>query len=112
MDKTSQQLEVVSTGTAANGGRTLILLGHGSHLNADSAAAVRRHARAVRAQGLFDEVLEGSWKEEPSLRQLLRLARFRDVTVVPLFVSEGYFTGTVIPRELGFEWRGPVPPGA
>lgn len=87
------------------------MLGHGSHLNADSAAAVRRHARAVRAQGRFGEVLEGYWKEEPSLRQLLRLARFRDVTVVPLFVSEGYFTGTVIPRELGFEWRGPVPPG-
>ena len=87
------------------------MLGHGSHLNADSAAAVRRHARAVRAQGRFGEVLEGYWKEEPSLRQLLRLARFRDVTVVPLFVSEGYFTGTVIPRELGFEWRGPMPPG-
>lgn len=111
MDKTSQQLEVVSTGTPLAAGRTLILLGHGSHLNADSAAAVRRHARAVRARGLFGEVLEGYWKEEPSLRQLLRLARFRDVTVVPLFVSEGYFTGTVIPRELGLDWRGPVPPG-
>lgn len=110
MDKTSQQLGVVSTGAPADLGRTLILLGHGSHLNSDSAQAVRRHAIEARALGLFGEVLEGSWKEEPSLRQLLRLARYRDVTVVPLFVSEGYFTGTVIPRELGLEWRGPVPP--
>ncbi len=82
-------------------GRSLILLGHGSHLNADSASAVRQHAAAVRAQGVFGEVLEGYWKDEPALRGLLRQARFCDVTVVPLFVSEGYFTGQVIPRELG-----------
>ncbi|MDO4244707.1 MAG: CbiX/SirB N-terminal domain-containing protein, partial [Deinococcus sp.] len=110
MDKTSQQLEVVSTGAAASSGRTLIVLGHGSHLNADSAQAVRRHAQAVRERGLFGEVLEAYWKEEPSLRQVLRLARFRDVTVVPLFVSEGYFTNGVLPRELGLTWRGPLPP--
>uniref|UniRef100_UPI0024300D63 CbiX/SirB N-terminal domain-containing protein n=1 Tax=Deinococcus wulumuqiensis TaxID=980427 RepID=UPI0024300D63 len=91
-------------------GRTLVLLGHGSHLNADSAQAVRRHAQAVRERGLFGEVIEAYWKEEPSLRQVLRLARFRDVTVVPLFVSEGYFTNQVLPRELGLTWRGPLPP--
>ncbi len=82
-------------------GRTLIVLGHGSHLNADSASAVRLHAAAVRGLGLFDQVLEGYWKDEPSLRRLLLLAQFEDVTVVPLFVSQGYFTGQVIPRELG-----------
>ena len=90
----------------AHKGRSLILLGHGSHLNADSSEAVRGHAAAVRATHLFDEVLEASWKEEPSLREALGLAQFCDVTAVPLFVSEGYFTGTVIPRELGLEWRG------
>lgn len=94
----------------AHKGRSLILLGHGSHLNANSSEAVRGHAAAVRATHLFDEVLEASWKEEPSLREVLGLAQFCDVTAVPLFVSEGYFTGTVIPRELGLEWRGRVPP--
>lgn len=110
VDKTSQQLEVVSTGVTDTASRTLIVLGHGSHLNADSAQAVRRHAQAVRERGLFGEVLEAYWKEEPSLRQVLRLARSRDVTVVPLFVSEGYFTNQVLPRELGLTWRGPLPP--
>ena len=46
------------------------------------------------------------WKEEPSLRDALFLFRsgdHREVYVVPNFISEGYFTQTVIPRELGVE---------
>jgi sirohydrochlorin cobaltochelatase len=43
------------------------------------------------------------WKEEPSLRDALFLfdpERIREVYVVPNFISEGYFTQTVVPREL------------
>ncbi len=43
------------------------------------------------------------WKEEPSLRDALFLfdpESIREVCVVPNFISEGYFTQTVIPREL------------
>ena len=46
------------------------------------------------------------WKEEPSLRDALFLfdpAEIDDVYVVPNFISEGYFTQTVIPRELELE---------
>src|SRR5207253_5786910 len=46
------------------------------------------------------------WKEEPSLRDALFLfdpEEIRDVYVVPNFISEGYFTQTVIPRELELE---------
>ncbi len=45
----------------------------------------------------------GFWKEEPSLRDALFLfdpESIREVCVVPNFISEGYFTQTVIPREL------------
>jgi len=43
------------------------------------------------------------WKEEPSLRDAISLfdpATIKNVYVVPNFISEGYFTQTVIPREL------------
>ncbi|AZI43072.1 cobalamin biosynthesis protein CbiX [Deinococcus psychrotolerans] len=90
--------------------RSLVLIGHGSHLNPESAAAVYAYADLLRSHGLFDEVVEGYWKEEPSLRQVLRTVRYTDVTVIPMFISEGYFTETVIPRELGLGHQGPVPP--
>lgn len=89
--------------------RSLILIGHGSHLNPDSAEAVFQYADLVREAGYFDEVIEGYWKEEPSLRQVLRTTRSSDVTVIPMFISEGYFTETVIPRELNLGHHGPVP---
>jgi sirohydrochlorin cobaltochelatase len=87
--------------------QALIIIGHGSHLNADSSAPVYAHARAIRRSGVFDEVRECFWKEEPSMREVFDLVEADDVYVVPLFISEGYFTGEVIPRELGLS--GPAP---
>lgn len=80
---------------------TLVLLGHGSTLNAQSSAATRLHADAVRRSGRFGQVVEGYWKQEPSFAGVLRSAWHDEVFVVPFFVSEGYFTEQVIPRELG-----------
>jgi len=87
--------------------QALIIIGHGSHLNADSSAPVYRHAEAIRRTGAFDEVRECFWKEEPSMREVFDLVESEDVYVVPLFISEGYFTEEVIPRELGLS--GPAP---
>jgi sirohydrochlorin cobaltochelatase len=87
--------------------QALIIIGHGSHLNAESSAPVYAHAAAIRAAGAFDEVRECFWKEEPSLREVFDLVEADEVYVVPLFISEGYFTEEVIPRELGLD--GPAP---
>jgi sirohydrochlorin cobaltochelatase len=87
--------------------QALIIIGHGSHLNADSSAPVYAHAAAIRATGAFDEVRECFWKEEPSMREVFDLVEADEVYVVPLFISEGYFTEEVIPRELGLD--GPAP---
>jgi sirohydrochlorin cobaltochelatase len=81
---------------------TLVLIGHGSTLNAESSAPTRQHADALRRRGGIGQVIEGFWKEEPLLAGVLRGAYGRRVFVVPLFISEGYFTEEVIPRELGF----------
>ncbi|HYR06992.1 MAG TPA: CbiX/SirB N-terminal domain-containing protein [Longimicrobium sp.] len=87
--------------------QALIIIGHGSHLNAESSAPVYAHAAAIRATGAFDEVRECFWKEEPSMREVFDLVEADEVYVVPLFISEGYFTEEVIPRELGLD--GPAP---
>ncbi|MDQ2672569.1 MAG: hypothetical protein M3Y38_07090 [Actinomycetota bacterium] len=83
--------------------RALVIVGHGSHLNEDSSLPVYEHAGRIRETGEFDEVVECFWKEEPSMRHVLDTIESEDVYVVPAFISEGYFTQQVIPRELGLE---------
>jgi sirohydrochlorin cobaltochelatase len=83
--------------------RALVIVGHGSHLNEDSSQPVYEHAARIRETGEFDEVVECFWKEEPSMRHVLDTIESEDVYVVPAFISEGYFTQQVIPRELGLE---------
>ena len=86
--------------------KALVIVGHGSHLNEDSSLPVYEHAHHIRETGEFDEVVECFWKEEPSMRHVLDTVESDEVYVVPAFISEGYFTQQVIPRELGLE--GPV----
>jgi sirohydrochlorin cobaltochelatase len=88
--------------------KALVIVGHGSHLNEDSSLPVYEHAARIRERfgGEFDEVVECFWKEEPSMRHVLDTVEAEDVYVVPAFISEGYFTQQVIPRELGL--TGPV----
>ena len=78
----------------------LVIIGHGSTLNPDSSQPTHGHADTIRRSGLFAEVVSAFWKEEPSMREVLRTVDSREVYVVPNFISEGYFTQEVIPREL------------
>ncbi len=86
--------------------KALVIVGHGSHLNEDSSLPVYEHAERIREAGGFDEVVECFWKEEPSMRHVLDTVESDEVFVVPAFISEGYFTQQVVPRELGLD--GPV----
>ncbi len=81
----------------------LILAGHGSTLNPDSSGPTHLHAATIRARGIFHEVHACFWKEEPSFRQIWRMVEADEVYIVPNFISEGYFTQTVLPREFGFD---------
>jgi len=83
----------------------LVIVGHGSTLNPDSSAPTLDHADTIRRLGLFGEVVACFWKEEPSLREVPRMVESGEIYVVPNFISEGYFTRTVIPRELGLTGR-------
>jgi sirohydrochlorin cobaltochelatase len=84
----------------------LIIVGHGSTVNPDSSAPTFEHAEEIARRGVFGEVCCAFWKEEPSLRQVLHMIDRDEIYVVPNFISEGYFTRTVIPREL--ELDGPL----
>jgi sirohydrochlorin cobaltochelatase len=84
-------------------GQALVVVAHGSHLNPESSTPTYRHADTIRATGAFDEVVTAFWKEEPHFREVLRTVESEGVYVVPLFISEGYFTEQVIPRELRLE---------
>ncbi len=79
----------------------LMVVGHGSTLNAESSLPTCQHAEAIRQRGMFAEVRECFWKQEPFIRGVLDSISAPRVFVVPLFISEGYFTGQIIPRELG-----------
>jgi sirohydrochlorin cobaltochelatase len=79
----------------------LVLAGHGSTRNADSSKPVYQHAAELRRRGLFLRVSEAFWKQAPFLHDVWRNVSSPEVFVVPLMISEGYFTTEVIPLELG-----------
>ncbi|MHB9286659.1 CbiX/SirB N-terminal domain-containing protein [Halobacteriales archaeon Cl-PHB] len=86
----------------------LVVAAHGSHKHADSATPTYDHAGTIRETGAFSEVRETFWKEAPGFRDVLRTVAADEVYVVPLFVSEGYFTEEVLPRELRLEGWNPA----
>jgi len=86
----------------------LLIVGHGSTVNPDSSAPTLAHAAEIRRRNIFGDVACGFWKEEPSLRDAIFLFdpnEINNVYVVPNFISEGYFTQIVIPRELELNGR-------
>jgi sirohydrochlorin cobaltochelatase len=81
----------------------LLIVAHGSTVNPDSSAPTLAHAAEIQRRKIFTNVECAFWKEEPSLRDALFFFEpeaIHEVCVVPNFISEGYFTQTVIPREL------------
>ena len=80
----------------------LVVLGHGTTQNAGSAAPVYQHTAELRRRRLFAAVHEAFWKQEPQIKTVLAEIAAPRVFIAPLFISEGYFSDEVIPRELGF----------
>ena len=86
----------------------LLIVGHGSTVNPDSSRPTLDQGTAIRERNIFREIDCCFWKEEPSLRDALLFfdePEIQEVYVVPNFISEGYFTQTVIPRELELKGR-------
>jgi sirohydrochlorin cobaltochelatase len=82
----------------------LVVLGHGTVLNDNSAAPVFQHAAELRRRKIFQEVREAFWKQEPQIKKVLAEISAPRIFIAPLFVSEGYFSTQIIPKELGFSF--------
>ena len=78
----------------------LLILGHGSTENPDSSQPSWDHAETIAKSGCFGSVHCAFWKEEPSFRQIWPMIEESEIYIVPNFISEGYFTREVLPREL------------
>ncbi|MCX6892205.1 MAG: cobalamin biosynthesis protein CbiX [Verrucomicrobia bacterium] len=84
----------------------LVLVGHGSTQSLESGAPVTQHAAALRRRQLFAEVREAFWKQAPQLSGVLSSLTAPRLFIVPIFISEGFFSDRVIPGALGLRLEG------
>jgi sirohydrochlorin cobaltochelatase len=82
----------------------LVVLGHGTELNDQSAAPVFQHAAELRRRKIFRDVREAFWKQSPQIKHVLAEVSAPRVFIAPLFISEGYFSTEIIPQALGFSY--------
>jgi len=83
----------------------LVLLGHGSHISSNTAGVVWDAVDNLRQIGIADEITAAFWKEQPSFHHVLSSISATDITLIPLFTAQGYFTQTVIPAEMGLSGK-------
>jgi sirohydrochlorin cobaltochelatase len=79
----------------------IVLVGHGSARQPDSARPILALAEALRQRGPWTEVAAVFMKQEPGLDQALQQVTAREVVIVPVFAGKGYYTDTLIPRGMG-----------
>lgn len=81
--------------------RGIILAGHGSAKNPNTRKPICACIQALRKDGVYDQLHCALWQEEPHFSIALDRMTCDDITVVPFFISDGYYTREVIPREMG-----------
>ncbi len=83
----------------------LVLAAHGSRHEPAVNEQVRAWARQIALRTGFDEVVAAFHQGTPAFREILDTLTARDVTVVPVMTSSGYYNDTVLPRELACNQR-------
>lgn len=89
------------TNTPTNTDEAILLLGHGSLVDPSSAQMVYTHAARLRER--FERVGVAFWKEPPFLHEAILSLEATRLTILPLFLSRGYFTEQLIPKALNIE---------
>ena len=84
----------------------LVLIAHGSTVNAQSSAPTRRLTAELRARNIFAEVACAFNLEEPKIDDVPKLVSAKRIFIVPITISEGHFTEQTIPRRLGLAAAG------
>jgi len=78
-------------------GKALVLVGHGSARNPHTKDPLCTAAAEIERRGVFDEIRTGFLKEDSRICKTIEPLVSDDVTVVPFFISDGYYTRQVIP---------------
>ena len=84
----------------------LVLIAHGSTVNAQSSAPTRRLTDELRARNIFAEVACAFNLEEPKIDDVPKLVSAKRIFIVPVTISEGHFTEQTIPHRLGLAAAG------
>jgi sirohydrochlorin cobaltochelatase len=95
----------IAPGVAENE-TSLLIVGHGTSLNDNSAVAAKQQAEKIRALGRFAEVLNVYMEEPPLVSDWQNLTNARNVVVVPFFISDGLHSYEDIPALLGIDEGG------
>jgi len=77
--------------------RALVLVGHGSSKNPNTRKPLERMVSEIKKRKLYEEVACGFLKEDSRICQVLTPLNSEQITVVPFFISDGYYTRNVIP---------------
>ena len=85
----------------------LLIVGHGTELNDNSAAAVKREVERIDSLGCYAEVQAAFMEESPFVADWRTLTAQPNVIVVPFFIADGLHTARDIPLLLGI----PAQPG-
>jgi sirohydrochlorin cobaltochelatase len=80
---------------------TLLIVGHGTALNDNSAIAAKREAQKIAERGEFAAVMNVYMEESPLVSDWAKLTSTPNVVVVPFFISDGLHSYEDIPVLLG-----------
>jgi sirohydrochlorin cobaltochelatase len=97
-----RQAREVAPDVAANE-TSLLIVGHGTSLNDNSAVAAKREVDAIRARNEYAAVLNVYMEEAPLVSDWATLTTTPNVVVVPFFISDGLHSYEDIPVLLGIE---------
>ncbi|MGA0369996.1 MAG: CbiX/SirB N-terminal domain-containing protein [Kiritimatiellia bacterium] len=75
----------------------LVLVGHGSSKNPNTRNPLDALVSEIKKRNLYREVHCAFLKEDQRICKVLEPLQSRKVTVVPFFISDGYYTRMVIP---------------
>ena len=86
---------------------SLLIVGHGTNLNDNSAAAAKREVERIRERGIYAEVLSAYMEEDPLIAKWDELSTQPNVVVVPFFIADGLHSYEDIPVLLGIADESP-----
>ena len=81
----------------------ILIVGHGSERSPGPFASASGHAERLRDSGRFLEARVAFLMAGPDPSRTLASMHARTVHIVPLFMCDGYYTRTVIPKALGLQ---------